>query len=192
MVVLGTVTQEFPPSVKDRMALPLPVPEGTEEHMLRLVADQACAATGCVAAGVTVVRSEGPALLVGSSLLGIQLEEAQSAAGHGPGLDAIGQLQVFNVACLATARSWPTFAPQAVARGIRSCLAVPIIMRGRALGALDLYADKPGAFEGIEQVGLHFAREAALALTETEGAHQRPLHRPAPRPEGRSRSHAAS
>lgn len=170
----------------------MPVPEGAEEHLLRRIADQACAATACVAAGVTVVRPAGPALLVGTSLLGIQLEEAQSDAGHGPGLDAIGQLQVFNVACLASARSWPGFVPQAVGRGIRSCLAVPVVLRGRALGALDLYADRPGAFEGIEQVGLYFAGEVALALAGIEGAPQRPQQCPAPGPEGRSRSHAAS
>ena len=86
------------------MALPLPVPEEVGELTLRLVAEQACSAAGCVAAGVTVVRPEGSPLILGTSLLGAQMERAQWDSGDGPGLDAIGQLQVFNVACLATAR----------------------------------------------------------------------------------------
>lgn len=173
------------------MALPLPVPEEVGELTLRLVAEQACSAAGCVAAGVTVVRPEGSPLILGTSLLGAQMERAQWDSGDGPGLDAIGQLQVFNVACLATARSWSLFVHQATARGVASCLAVPIILRGRALGALDLYSTEPAAFEGAERAGLHFASEAAVALSQIEAGLPQLLPLPAQRPDGRGRSHAA-
>lgn len=157
------------------MALPLPMPEEVEEHTLRLVAEQACSTVGCVAAGVTVVRPDGLPLILGTSLLGTQVERAQWDSGHSPGLDAIGQLQVFNVASLATAPAWPLFVVQATAHGIRSCLAAPIILRGRALGALNLYSTEPDAFDGAERVGLHFAGEAAVALSEiAAGQHRLP------------------
>lgn len=108
------------------------------DEALRRVAEQACVQAGCVAAGVTLLRGDEPAMLIGTSLLGRQLEQAQWDAGEGPGIDAIRQLQVFNVSCLATATSWPEFAPLATSRGVRSSLAVPIILRGQALGSLDL------------------------------------------------------
>lgn len=171
---------------------PKPEPEEAEESTLRLVAEQACAQAHCVAAGVTLVRGNGSMLVVGTSLLGRQLEQAQWDLGQGPGLDAIRQLQVFNVACLVTARSWPNFLPQAVSRGVRSSLAVPIVLRGQALGALDLYSYEPAAFEGVEQVGLHFATEAAIALSASGERPDARTPRPVPRPHGPGRSHAAS
>jgi len=141
-------------SVGSCMALPVPKSEGAEEQTLRLVAEKARSRAGCGAAGVTLLRGDDSAVVVGTSLVGRQLEQAQWEAGNGPGLDAMRQLQVFNVACLVTTTSWPDFISQAVSRGVRSCLAVPIILRGRALGALDLYSFEPAGFEGAERVGL--------------------------------------
>ena len=172
--------------------MPMPRPDEAEESTLRLVAEQACAQALCVAAGVTLVRGNGSVLVVGTSLLGRQLEQTQWDLGQGPGLDAIRQLQVFNVACLVTTRSWPDFVPQAVSRGIKSSLAVPIVLRGQALGALDLYSFEPAAFDGVEQVGLHFATEAAVALSAFGAGHESRLRPSAPQPQGPARSHAVS
>lgn len=153
------------------MALPATDSGETEQDALRLVARQACAQARGAAAGITIVRGGGDApLMVATSLLSRQLEGSQWAAGQGPGLDAIRQLQVFNVADLRTTSSWPVFAALASAWGVRSCLAVPIILGGRALGSLDLYARQAGAFEGVEQVGLHFATEAGLVMSEHQRA----------------------
>jgi len=174
------------------MALPLPVHEPDEHHALRLVAEQAASAVGCAAAGVTVVRPHGPPLLTGTALLGAQLEEEQWDAGDGPGLDAMGQLQVFNVARLVDAQSWPGFVAHAVSRGVRSCLAVPIVLRGRALGALDLYSVDPDAFDGFEQMGLHFAGEAALTLARVEAGSPAPVGPQGLAPTARDRSRALS
>ena len=146
--------------------MPAPDPGGTEQDALRLVAEQARGHIGCATAGITVVQDDGHPLILGTSLLGRQLEEAQWSAGQGPGFDAMRQLQVFNVSCLLSTTSWPTFVLLATARGVRSILAVPIILRGRALGSLDLYAHDAAAFDGAEQIGLHFATEAALALAQ--------------------------
>lgn len=166
-------------SMRGRMALPVPVSEAVGEQMLRLVAEQARAAAGCAAAGVTIVNDRGGALILGSSLLGARLEQVQWDAGHGPGLEAIRQLQVFNVACLATTTSWPGFVSGALTMGMRSSLAVPITLRGRALGALDLYACDPAAFDGAEELTLHFAGEAAVALSHPDIAVVGPAARPA-------------
>ena len=150
------------------MAFPAPDSTENEQDALRLVARQACAHAGGAAAGITMVRGSDAPLMVATSLLSRQLQDSQWAAGEGPGLEAMRQLQVFNVGDLRTTSAWPVFSALATAWGVRSCLAVPIILRGKALGSLDLYARQVGAFEGVEQVGLHFATEAALALSQPQ------------------------
>ena len=166
------------------MALPAPDSGDTEQDALRLVARQACAHARGAAAGITVVRAGDAPLMVATSLLSRQLQDSQWAAGQGPGLEAIRQLQVFNVGDLRTTSSWPMFSALATAWGVRSCLAVPIVLRGRALGSLDLYARQIGAFEGVEQIGLHFATEAALALSQLQPAGR--LGSPGLRPQERT------
>lgn len=158
------------PISRSELALPAPDSGDTEQDALRLVARQACAHARGAAAGITVVQGSDSPLMVATSLLSRQLEDSQWASGQGPGLEAIRQLQVFNVGDLRTTSSWPVFAALATAWGVRSCLAVPIILGGRALGSLDLYARQVGAFDGGEQIGLHFAAEAALAMSQLQMA----------------------
>lgn len=165
------------------VASPVAETVGVDDRTLRLVAEQARTQAGCLAAGVTVVEQGAPALVVGTSLLGHQLEQVQWDLGQGPGMEAMRQLQVFNVACLATSRSWPDFVASALSRGVRSTLAVPVILRGRALGALDFYSDRPDGFEDAERVALHFAGEVAAALATLEPwAGLAPTGRGRPRP----------
>lgn len=146
------------------MGFVLSEPAGTPLTELQRVVEQACTEAACAAVGVTLLQGEGVAVL-GSSLLGRQLEEAQWDLRQGPGIDAVRQLQVFNVSSLAATLSWPEFTARATAFGARSTLAVPVILRGRARGVLDLYATEPGAFDGCERVGLQFADLVARTLS---------------------------
>jgi GAF domain-containing protein len=66
----------------------------------------------------------------------------------------------------ATHTRWPGFSRQAVALGIRSCLAVPLLADGEPAGALTLYARRPGAFGPAETARAEqFAGHASGALT---------------------------
>lgn len=150
--------------------MPEPDPRRADGAALRRVVAQAAATAGCVAAGLTLLDGGDLAVLVASSPLAERMEEAQWAARQGPGPDAVGHLQVFNVGSPRAARSWPRFADAAERDGIRSCLAVPIISGGRALGSLVLYAAEDGAFEGVEQVALHHAHLAAQAVAGLQPA----------------------
>lgn len=143
----------------------VPVPGGAHQQALRRVVEDTLARfPACSASAITLVKGHEPVLLVGTSLLGQQLEEAQWDLGHGPGIDAVRQLQVFNVACLRTTTSWPEFSRLATSRGMRSAMAVPITGRGSTVGALSLYSQERDGFAAQEQVGLRCAAEAALAL----------------------------
>ncbi|MFP5377652.1 MAG: GAF domain-containing protein, partial [Acidimicrobiia bacterium] len=87
---------------------------------------------------------------------------------HGPGIDALRQLQVFNVASLASAPAWPEFTELALAQGVRSTLAVPVTAGGRALGVLNLYSADVDAFAGREPIALRYASDAASMLAGSE------------------------
>lgn len=144
-------------------------PPRPDPRDLRLVVDDARSSmAGCRAASLAVVRGEEAVMVVGTSALGRRLEEAQWAAGHGPGIDALRQLQVFNVASLASAPAWPEFTELALAQGVRSTLAVPVTAGGRALGVLNLYSADVDAFSGREPIALRYASDAASMLAGSE------------------------
>ena len=163
------------------MGAPQAAPAEADTEALRRVAEEASSLVGtCAAAAITVMTAEDEAVVVSTCPLGQELEEAQWASGEGPGLDAIRQFQVFNIASLLTTTSWPAFRAVAASHGVRSTLSVPIVHRGRVLGALDLYGLDAGVFDGQEQVGLRFATRAAQVLAGTQFGDLGPLPSPAP------------
>ncbi|MCU1602028.1 MAG: hypothetical protein JWO22_2737 [Frankiales bacterium] len=95
-----------------------------------------------------------------------QLDALQAQAGQGPCVDALGGLDTIYVPDLLDDRSWPLFSPEAVRHGFRSALAYRLSFEGSTVGALQLYAQLPAAFNASERAqGLIFASYAALALS---------------------------
>ena len=93
-------------------------------------------------------------------------DDAQYQAGDGPCLHALRHAQSVRIDDMARHGRWPRFARQAMSLGIRSCLAVPLIADGEPVGALNLYARRPGAFGPAEaRRAESFARNASGALT---------------------------
>ncbi len=152
---------------------PSSTPTRAHGPALRQVTEEARLVLGASAAAAITVSSSMPVLIVGTSHVATQLDRAQWDAGDGPAVDAMEHLQVFNIADLAAARSWPQFSDLARARGVLSSLAVPITWRGRALGALNLYSPDLDGFAGYEPLGLRFATAAAVVLS-TPMAEQAP------------------
>lgn len=100
----------------------------------------------------------------GSTLM-VELDAVQVRLGQGPCPDALGGVQAIYVPDLLDDRSWPLFSPEAVQRGFRSTLAYRLSFDGETVGALQLYAQLPGAFNATERAqGLIFASYAGLAL----------------------------
>ena len=120
---------------------------------------------GCNSAGVTLLRGGRAIPVVATGDTARELDLVQCRAGHGPCLDAIRQLQVFNVADAALATSWPDFSRAAMAKGVRSSLSVPLTVGGDALGAMNLYGELVDAFTGLEAAAVVFAVEAASTLS---------------------------
>ena len=98
--------------------------------------------------------------------LGAQADDVQYQAGDGPCLHALRHAQVVRIDDTARHGRWPRFARQAGSLGIRSCVAVPLIADGEPIGALTMYARRPGAFGPAETRRAEaFARNASGALT---------------------------
>jgi GAF domain-containing protein len=94
-----------------------------------------------------------------------EADRVQYQSGDGPALHALRHARPVSVHDTQTASSWPRFCLQAASLGIRSCYAVPLIHDREPVGALVLYARRPGAF-GPQETGRaeKFARHASGAL----------------------------
>jgi len=135
---------------------------------LQSIVDRASATIdGCDAAGVLVVEDGIVAPSAISSQLVVEVDAAQIESGEGPCLDASSTGKSFYAEDLLDDDRWPAFAPRAVALGIRSVLAYPLL-DGQA-SALNLYGRLPSAFGATGRAqGLLFATLARLALNSAE------------------------
>jgi GAF domain-containing protein len=79
-----------------------------------------------------------------------RLEDTQRELGEGPGLAAYGDAAAVVVIDLATDRRFPRLAAVVTPRGLRGVLAVPVMVAGRPVGALSVYATAPCPWSGID------------------------------------------
>jgi GAF domain-containing protein len=142
---------------------------GSVEDTLTQVADLAVSTIeGCDFAGIFLVGGEGVTTPVCTDALVIEVDDLQRSSGEGPCLDAMAEGVAFYAGDLGDDPRWPRFGPQATARGMRSLLAVPLVVNG-APGALNLYARYPQAFGVIDRGrGLLLAAMAGLAFSSAQ------------------------
>jgi len=78
------------------------------------------------------------------------LEDTQRELGEGPGLAAYGDTAAVTVLDLATDRRFARLAAVVIPRGLHGVLAVPVVVAGRPVGALSVYATQPCPWSGID------------------------------------------
>lgn len=101
--------------------------------------------------------------------LPVQIEAVQTELGQGPCLDSIYEQATVRLSDTATDQQWPAFSRRALALGVRSMLAIQLYVDGDNLGALNLFATEPNAFDDeSEHIGLLFAAHAAVALAGSQ------------------------
>jgi len=101
-----------------------------------------------------------------TSELAAEIDVLQTEFDEGPCLDALRERITVRVDDFSTEQRWPRFAAEAFRRGAGSLLSFQLFTDGDNLGALNLYADAPGAFDSeSENVGQVFAAHAAIALS---------------------------
>jgi hypothetical protein len=145
--------------------------ESVQDTLDQVVGLAVATIEGCDFAGIFLVQGEAVTTPVYSDPVVTEMDALQHRTGEGPCLDALSSATVFYAEDLGEDVRWPTFGPEAVARGMRSLLALPLVLNGAA-GALNLYARYPRAFGVIDRGrGLLLASLAGLAFT-TALAHE--------------------
>jgi GAF domain-containing protein len=142
---------------------------GNVPETLAQVADLAVSTIeGCDFAGIFLVEGSEVTTPVCTDAVVADVDALQHRWGEGPCLDAMTQSVAFYAGDLADDPRWPNFGPEATAAGMRSLLAVPLVINGTP-GALNLYARYPHAFGVIDRGrGLLLAAMAGLAFTSAQ------------------------
>jgi hypothetical protein len=98
-----------------------------------------------------------------SSALARIYDELQFTLGEGPCLDSVARRTPILVVDLADPKEarWPAFGPALLAYEIRGVFAMPVVVAGEYVGALDLFRKRPGRFEGEQFAGTIVAAELA-------------------------------
>lgn len=129
--------------------------------LLTLLAERSVEIFDVDAAGLLMSDTRGELRLMAATSEAIQLVELmQLQADQGPCLDCFRTGAAVLVADLGeAAERWPRFAPEAMNAGFRAVHALPLRLRGRVLGALNLFRTTAGGLD-------HADATAAQALAD--------------------------
>ena len=121
---------------------------------------------GCDDCGVSIVQRGGDITTpVATSDKVARCDELQYEFGEGPCVSAIWEHQTFESTDLRQEQRWPRWAPQAVELGANSLVSFRLFVKEDTLGALNLYAGEPGAFDDVDRAtGAILASHGAVAL----------------------------
>ena len=146
------------------------VNEEALEDSLHRVAELACRNIGGAdLAGVTLLRDGRASTAVFTDPTSPEIDAEQYRTGSGPCLDAFRHQQVLRIDSTADDERWPAFSTAAAEHGIRSTVSLPLVVRGRGIGALNLYSRQVAAFSDDDaDVGMLFAAQASVALANAQ------------------------
>ncbi|MGD1237507.1 GAF and ANTAR domain-containing protein [Mycobacterium seoulense] len=116
------------------------------------------------AAAISIVFDGASSGTLGSSSPAARTyDELQFTLGEGPCLDSVARripILVVDLADPGEAR-WTAYGPAMLAHGIRSVYAIPVVVAGEFVGALDLFRAQPGPLPDEDVVGAVAAAELA-------------------------------
>jgi transcriptional regulator with GAF, ATPase, and Fis domain len=123
---------------------------------------------GCTMAGIMLCTRRGQVQTVAATHETVErLDQLQQEHGEGPCLDAAFDRENCIVEQTATDPRYPRWAADAVDRGVLAAMAIRLHTDTETLGALNLYADRAGAFDQeTVDIALIFATHATEALSK--------------------------
>jgi GAF domain-containing protein len=130
---------------------------------------------GVSACGILLADHTGRLNLVAASTEQARLVElSQAQTAEGPCVDAYRTRAPVGCPDLAAARErWPEFAAAALSAGFAAVHALPMRLRGEAIGAMSLYSTQPTRLNGpTAELGQALADVATIGIL-----HERTLHR---------------
>lgn len=140
------------------------------ESLLQRIVEAALAEIGPAEhVGISEILRKDVRTRAASGRLVHQLDELQYRLEDGPCLSSLREERTVRTDDLEVEQRWPRFAPAAAEHGMRSMLSVQLFVEGDNLGALNLYATVPGAFdERDESTAMLLAAHAAVAMKDTK------------------------
>jgi len=140
--------------------------ETLEQFLGELATLAARLVTDGASCGMTMRNSGRPATVACSDPLAGEIDEVQYRLDDGPCLHAMRSGDRVTIGDTADLARWPGFEAAAQARGIRSCLALPLVADGKPVGALNLYARGVAAFGSTQvRTAENLAENASGALS---------------------------
>jgi GAF domain-containing protein len=116
--------------------------------------------------GITLAQDGRVFTIASADALACQLDEQQYEHDTGPCLQSLSSGKVVTAVDLAVEERWEAYPAIAMAHGIRAILSTPLIVGGKPVGVLNLYACAPGAFGAVDrQLAELLAGQAAIAIT---------------------------
>ncbi len=132
---------------------------GVAELSVQLVA-------GASTASITLAERGRVITVASADPRATQIDQHQYEQGAGPCLDALRTASAVHVTDVRRERRWGGLGTVMLANGMTSALAVPLVVRDGAVGALNLYASAETGFdEHDQQLANALAAHAAVALT---------------------------
>jgi GAF domain-containing protein len=140
--------------------------EASLDELLTQVLDLTSRALRTSAAvSVTVVEDDGSYVTVArTDEVAAAVDALQYELTEGPCVDALEHREERYAGDLATDERWPAVAARATELGLRCVFAVPLIVNGTAIGALNVFGREP---HGVEATDRELARRIAAPAATT-------------------------
>ena len=139
-----------------------------DQALSRIAQITTAAMPAAVYAGVALLDQRGrPSTAVFTDPRVVEIDQGQYDAGLGPCLEAWATSSTVGLPDLDEWRDeYPLFVAAAARHGIRSTLSLPMVTRGGAIGALNLYATVPSGFSAQDEtLGVDLATASAVVLS---------------------------
>lgn len=139
--------------------------EDVEDFLQQLVEIAVDVMDADVSAGVTLIRDGHATTAASSDAASARWDEIQYRYENGPCLTTTRTGEPILIEDLSLEDRFGEYRSHAMASGLRSALSLPLDGGHHAVGALNLYSDRPRTFGRAEQeVARRFAGEASRAL----------------------------
>ncbi|XAS68772.1 GAF and ANTAR domain-containing protein [Micrococcaceae bacterium Sec5.7] len=146
--------------------------------MLHILVDESVGILDAAAAGLLLADPTGDLQVVASTSEESQLVEVlQLEAGAGPCVDCFRTGSVVSVDNISRdASKWPKFQAAALSQGFSSVHAVPMRLRSRTIGALNLFGREAGPLSAEDAaIAQAFAHMATISLLQERALRQSSL-----------------
>ncbi len=142
----------------------LGVGESIDSALHRLLEVVLKVVTDAGAVSVTATQDRGPWTVAASDDWAVTIDKNQYAADDGPCLEAARTRQMVLVSGAEAFARWPEFAKDALAHGVNSYLAAPLVLSEQHVGSLNVYGFGSDSFDRLDEALLRLMTTAASAV----------------------------